>query len=146
MRKEVIIRNVSREDLERVYEIEKESFKDPYPLVFIDFLYEVNNKTFLVAEWRGKIVGYVIASAKKDLGHIVSIAIHPSERKKDIGGALMLEMLKCLATAGVTTVKLEVRKNNIEAQRFYEFLCFKCSHIINKYYGDEDALVYFKSL
>ena len=64
MRKEVIIRNVSREDLERVYEIEKESFKDPYPLAFIGFLYEVNNKTFLVAEWCGKIVGYVIASAK----------------------------------------------------------------------------------
>ena len=146
MRKEVKIRNVSREDLERVYEIEKESFRDPYPLAFISFLYEVNNKTFLVAEWRGTIVGYVIASAKKDLGHIVSIAIHPSERKKDIGGALILEVLKFLVTAGVTTVKLEVRKSNIEAQRFYEFLGFRCSHIINKYYGDEDALVYFKSL
>ena len=146
MRKEVKIRNVSRKDLERVHEIEKESFKDPYPPAFLGFLYEINYRTFLVAELDETIVGYVIASANKDLGHIVSIAIYPSERKKEIGRALMLEVLNFLASAGVTTVKLEVRKSNIEAQRFYEFLGFQYSHIVDKYYRDEDALVYFKSV
>ncbi|MCJ7633293.1 GNAT family N-acetyltransferase, partial [Candidatus Bathyarchaeota archaeon] len=86
------------------------------------------------------------ASAEKNLGHIVSIAIQPSERKRDIGRNLMVKMLKILETSGVTTVRLEVRKSNLEAQRFYELLGFKCSHTVDNYYGDENAIIYFKSI
>jgi len=143
---EITIRTVSREDLERVYDIEKESFKDPYPLAFISFLYDTDQKTFLVAEKDGTVVGYIIASAENNKGHIISIAIHPSERRKEIGRALMGEILKILKEIGVTTVILEVRKSNIEAQKLYEFLGFKYSHDLDKYYCDEDALVYFKTL
>jgi ribosomal-protein-alanine N-acetyltransferase len=144
--REVTIRTVSREDLERVYDIEKESFEDPYPPAFISFLYDADKKTFLVAEKDRIVVGYIIASAEKDRGHIISIAIYPSERRKEIGRALMGEVLKILEAIGVATVRLEVRKSNIEAQRFYELLGFKYSHDLDKYYGDEDALVYYKSL
>ena len=143
---EVTIRNVSRGDLERVYDIEKESFRDPYPPAFINFLYDIDQKTFLVAEKDGTVVGYIIASADRDRGHIISIAIHPSERRKEIGRALMGEMLKILEDIGVATVRLEVRKSNIEAQKLYELLGFKYSHDLDKYYSDEDALVYLKSL
>ncbi|MFH0749110.1 MAG: ribosomal protein S18-alanine N-acetyltransferase [Candidatus Bathyarchaeota archaeon] len=146
MFEEVKLRCITRDDLERVYEIEKESFKDPYPLSFINYLYEVNQKTFRVAEKDGKIIGYIIASVEGDIGHIVSIAIHPSERKKDVGRKLMDDVLELLLSASVTTVRLEVRKSNIEAQRFYEILGFKFSYVIDKYYGDEDALIYLKPL
>lgn len=143
---EMRIREASREDLDAVYAIEKQSFKDPYPMDFLGFLYEADRKTFLVAEKDGAVVGYIIASVERDLGHIISIAVNPLERNKNIGRALMGKVLKILKTSDVTSVRLEVRRSNIEAQSFYEELGFKHSHVLENYYGDEDALVYFKQL
>lgn len=143
---EIRIREVTSKDLDIVYSIDKESFKDPYPLAFIEFLYHADRRTFLVAEKDGMVVGYIIASPEKDLGHIIAIAIKPSERRKNIGRTMMEAVLKILRSVGVSSVRLEVRLSNIEAQRFYEALGFQRSHSIDKYYGDEDALVYLKTI
>lgn len=143
---EVIIRNAVEKDLEALYEIEMLSFKDSYPLGFMRALYDLNAQTFLVAEEDGRPVGYVITAQDRGNGHIFSIAVHPLERGKNIGTRLMTEALKILKSRGVTTVRLEVRKSNTSAQRFYEGLGFKYSHTVEGYYTDEDGLVYYKSL
>jgi ribosomal protein S18 acetylase RimI-like enzyme len=41
---------------------------------------------------------------------------------------------------------LEVKRSNVEAQRFYEDHGFIYSHTIERYYDDEDALIYYRSL
>ncbi len=138
------VREAKRGDLDAIYEIENLSFKDPYPMDFLVFLYEVNRETFLVAERDGTIVGYVIASIERNLGHIISIAVHPLEKSKGVGRTLMGRTLKLLEASCAIMVRLEVRKSNVEAQSFYEALGFKPSHTLEKYYGDEDALIYFK--
>ncbi|MFH0897013.1 MAG: ribosomal protein S18-alanine N-acetyltransferase [Candidatus Bathyarchaeota archaeon] len=141
---EIRVREATSKDLETVYVIDKQSFKDPYPLAFIEFLYNADRKTFLVAEKDGMVVGYIIASPVKDLGHIIAIAINPSERRKNIGRTIMNAVLEILQSIGVTSVRLEVRLSNIEAQKFYETIGFDRSYTIDNYYGEEDALVYFK--
>lgn len=146
MNKEVIIRKIFAEDLDKIYEIEQECFENPYPLSFLHVLYTVNKDTFLVADNVGQIVGYVIAADGRNLGNIVSIAVIHSKRWKGIGSNLMREILRILASKGTKTVRLEVRKSNINAHRFYELLDFKRSHIIDKYYGNEDAVVYLKQM
>jgi len=143
---EVTIRKAVEKDLEALYEIERLSFKDPYPPGFMRALYDLNSQIFLVAENDGRPVGYVIAAQDRGSGHIFSIAVHPSERGKRIGTRLMTEALKILKNHSVTTVRLEVRKSNNTAQRFYNALGFKYSHTIDGYYNDEDGLVYYKSL
>lgn len=140
------IRPVVSKDFETVYAIETQSFKDPYQLPLLHFLYNANRRTFLVAEKDGAVVGYVIVSVKNDLGHIISVAIRPSERKKNIGSAIVNEVLEILKDMDVRLVRLEVRCSNAEAQSFYELLGFTQSHTLDKYYGDEDAFVYFKLL
>ena len=143
---EIRIRPVDKGDLETIYEIERSSFKDPYPKTFMDILYHLNQRTFLVAEKEGKIAGYVIASNDGGVGHIIAIAIQQSKRRKHIGLKLMEKIIEIFKESKVTTVRLEVRKSNIDAQRFYGALGFKHSYTIDGYYGDEDALVYFKFL
>jgi hypothetical protein len=59
----------------------------------------------------------------------VSIAVHPLERKKKIGRAMMDKVLDILKAGDATLVRLEVRRSNVEAQRFYETLGFKRSHV-----------------
>jgi ribosomal-protein-alanine N-acetyltransferase len=142
----ITIRPASPKDLLTVYEIETQSFTDPYRLPLLHSLYQANRRTFLVAEKDGAVVGYVIVSVRNDFGHIISIAVRPAERKKNIGSAIVNEVLLILKDMDVRLVRLEVRRNNAEAQSFYERLGFTQSHALEKYYGDEDALVYFRLL
>jgi len=143
---EFIVRLATKEDLPTIYEIERRSFKDPYPPFFIEMLLKLNPRTFLVADKGQRVVGYLIATKDRNTGHIVSLAVVPEERGKSIGRALLKRELEVLRNLEVETVRLEVRRSNREAQRFYEAQGFQYNHDIIGYYGDEDALVYYKAL
>ncbi|MDQ1279014.1 MAG: [ribosomal protein S18]-alanine N-acetyltransferase [Thermoproteota archaeon] len=143
---ETRIRTVTKEDLPAIQKIEHASFKDPYPKAFMEYLYHTNKSTFFTAESKGEIAGYIIASQEDSMGHIIAIATQQSERRKHIGTKLMEAIIEIFLKSKIPTIRLEVRKNNIEAQKFYEKLGFKYSYTIEGYYGDEDGLVYYKSL
>ena len=143
---ELKIRTVFFKELSMVYKIEKISFKNPYPLTFITSLYFWNPKTFLVAVKKEEIVGYIIATVQTDVGLIISIAIIPSEKRKGIGKSLITNIIRFLKNIRMNSVRLEVRRSNITAQRFYDALGFEYTHTIPLYYGNEDAFVYFKFL
>jgi ribosomal-protein-alanine N-acetyltransferase len=143
---DAVIRKATERDLDAIYEIERLCFKDPYPHTFLQALYNLNPKTFFIAEHAEIPVGYVIATEDRGHGHILAIAVHPSERRKGIGKRLIVESLQALRSLGVTTVRLEVRQSNFEAQRFYEEQGFIYSHTIERYYDDEDARIYYHSL
>jgi len=141
------VRPVQTRDLPAIYEIEKISFKDPYPPSLIYTLAYRNPETFLVAQENGRIVGYVIAILQgESLGHIVSIGISPKHRRRGVGSALTIRILEALKRLGAESVRLEVRRSNIAAQRFYEKLGFRQVCVIKKYYRDEDAHVYVTEL
>ena len=142
---EAIVRKAAEEDLDAIYEIERASFKDPYPLGYLKALHNLSPQNFHIAERGGAPVGYIIATEDRGRGHILAIAVHPAERRKSIGKRLVAESLKALRSRGVKTVRLEVRRSNVEAQRFYEELGFKYSYAIKGYYDDEDGLVYYAS-
>jgi len=141
------VRPVQMRDLPEIYEIEKTSFKDPYPPSLIYTLAYRNPETFLVAQENGRIVGYVIAILQEEsLGHIVSIGVSPKHRRRGVGSALTLKILEALKRLGAESVRLEVRRSNIAAQRFYEKLGFRQVYVIKKYYRDEDAYVFVTAL
>ncbi len=144
--REIEIRTVYSRELATVHKIEKISFKNPYPLTFITSLYFWNPKSFLVAVKKGDIVGYIIATTQTDVGLIISIAVIPSEKRKGIGKSLITAIIHFLKDIRMNSVRLEVRRGNITAQRFYEALGFEYTHTIHLYYGNEDAFVYFKFL
>ena len=132
-----MIRKFDVRDMKRILEIEKDSF----PKTFYDkhiFSYLARCCEFLVYESIGEGMGGYIIFDPKD-GHLISIAVDPSHRKKGIGKNLMEEVLK-----KYERVWLEVRKSNTIAQSFYEKLGFVKTGVISNYYGDEDALVMIK--
>ena len=143
---DIKIRPIDKEDLHSVQDIERISFKDPYPSSLMAFLFRVNKSLFLVAEKKHKIVGYIITSNEDNIGHIISIAIDPSEKRKHIGLRLMEEIFNILKKSKTPVVRLEVRKSNVEAQKFYEAIGFVYSYTIENYYGDEEGLIYFRTL
>lgn len=92
-----------------------------------------------------KLAGFVIAElhleSGKRVGHIVTIDVAPSARRKGIGQALMGALLQRLCNSGVILVRLEVAVDNEAAQAFYLRHGFvETGHIPRYYLGKIDAL------
>ncbi|WP_297534776.1 ribosomal protein S18-alanine N-acetyltransferase [Thermococcus sp.] len=137
----VSIRPARLFDINEIMRIERESFREAYPRgIFLVFL-ENNPDTFLVAEYNGKVIGYVMAYLRPDLeGHIMSIAVDKRYRGNGIGSALLTEAIERLIERGARYIGLEVRVSNEKAIKLYERFGFKKVKRIIGYYSDgEDA-------
>ncbi len=144
-----MIRPFSLDDLNRILEIEHQSFpKSPYDWATFLHLYTLYPETFLVyvsvspKTKQEEILGYIVFSKE---GHIISIAIDPQHRRKGIGKKLVEEVLN---SPRVRRVWAEVRRSNYGAQSFYLRLGFQIIGEVPNYYGNEDALIvqWFPSL
>ncbi len=142
---DVTIERIRSEYIDSVYEIERLSFKDPYPKYLFTMYAIISPETFLVAKVLDRVVGYVIGVVRgKLLGHIVSIAVHPEFRGRGIGKLLLSRCIEELRRVGVHVVRLEVRVSNYVAIKMYEKLGFRKAYIVRGYYSDgEDALVMY---
>ena len=136
-----MIRPFSFSDLERILQIEQQSFpKSPYDWATFVNLHYLYPETFLVymgksQDQKEEIWGYIIFSQD---GHIISIAVHPRHRRKGVGKELLE---KALNAPRLKNVWAEVRKSNQGAQAFYLRMGFQITGIVPNYYGNEDALI-----
>ena len=136
-----MIRPFSFSDLDRILQIERQSFpKSPYDWMTFVILHNLYSETFLVYldtphDRRGdQIWGYIIFSQD---GHIISIAVHPQQRRKGIGKELLE---RAMNTPHIKKIWAEVRKSNQGAQAFYLRMGFQIIGVVSNYYGNEDAL------
>lgn len=131
-----MIRKFELADLPEILKIEHKAFpKTAYNKDIFRYFWQNYPETFLVyVSDNSKVVGYIIYT---DRGHVISIAVAPSHRRRKIGTKLMRIVLRTVGYAEV-----EVRRSNRVAIAFYQKLGFKCEGKIPNYYGDEDALFY----
>lgn len=144
----VIVRQATEKDLGRIFEIEVSSFKEPYPESLLYMYLKLTPELFLVVEKNGNIVGYIIGLIRLGgLGHIVSLAVDPKERRKGYGTLLLNTILKKFKKLKVHKVRLEVRVSNTAAINLYKKHGFKIARIIKNFYlNGEDAYVMVKTL
>ncbi|NYB51323.1 MAG: ribosomal protein S18-alanine N-acetyltransferase [Methanobacteriaceae archaeon] len=143
----MIIREFKRPDLKRVMEIELASFDDPYPAHVLVDIYNLG-AGFLVAQQDNMVVGYIIFWIRfEDEGHIISIAVDKEYHRQKIGTELVETAIEIFRKYGVKTIRLEVRKSNLKARKFYQKLGFIEKTPLKDYYEDgEDAVVMAKIL
>ena len=144
---EIKIRQMKKNDLIRVGEIERLSF--PIPWSQNTFFIELDKKEFAfwwVIEYQKLVVGYAGYWKIKDEAHIVNFAIHPDFRRKELGTKLLTFLLSYIQNQGLPVITLEVRESNVIAQHLYEKFGFKKVAIRPYYYIYEDAIVYWKRL
>ncbi len=137
----MLIRKCEKKDLDRVMEIENESFEYPYSREVLEE--NISNDLFLVIEnEEGKIIGYILADEQRDHGMIISIAVSSSHRKEGHGSSLLRAVFDRIET---DSYLLTVRVSNEEALAFYEEVGFSQVGKIEGYYqNDEDALLMHK--
>lgn len=144
MSEQVTFRKMTLHDVNKVYEIEKESFtlawtKEAFEqeMVKNEFAY------YVVAETEEDIIGYCGMWLVIDEAHITNIAISPSQRGKKLGEALMKAAIDAAKAHGAKLMTLEARVSNIVAINLYKKLGFQNGGIRKGYYTDnqEDAIV-----
>ncbi len=147
---EIRIEPMRREDLDRVMEIEEICFSSPWSRWM--FLSEISDNPFstsLVARnLSGRVVAYICFWIVFDEVHLMNLAVHPSERRRDIAQELLRIALEKGKRQGARVATLEVRRSNEAAKRLYERNGFALVSVRRNYYADpkEDALLFGKSL
>jgi ribosomal-protein-alanine N-acetyltransferase len=142
-----MIRPFSLSDLDRILQIESQSFpKSPYDWTTFLNLHILYSETFLVyvntsqGQKEEEIWGYIIFTQE---GHIISIAVHPHHRRKGIGRELLQ---RAMGAPHLKRVWAEVRRSNQGAQAFYSKMGFQMTGMVPNYYGSEDALIIQRTL
>ena len=141
---EIIYREMTVPDVEQVYVIECECFTQPWSMRSLrDEVIKNDVAHYLVAECDGKIVGYVGMWTMCGEAHITNIAVTADYRCRGIATKLILNLMRLAISLGAVCMTLEVRENNLRAQRIYAALDFKFVGIRKKYYSDtgENALI-----
>ena len=146
-----IIRRCEGGDLIPVMELNMKTLPEHYSDYFYESLLSEIPEAFLVAEIKGRIVGYIMCKTEfgfsnfKKLGfvkkgHVVSIAVLEELRNRGIGKALVEESTNGIKLKKCDEFYLEVRCSNTEAVRLYEKSGFVIKQQLNAYYRDgEDA-------
>jgi len=136
-------------DLDRVMEIETESFTTPWSRD--SFLLEITKNRlakYVVAEIDGLVVGYGGIWLIIDEGHITNIAVDKRYRGLGIGKKIIEGLIDLCKNNGITSMTLEVRKSNFVAQNLYRKYGFVEAGIRPNYYADdnEDAIIMWKKI
>ncbi|MGQ9506908.1 MAG: ribosomal protein S18-alanine N-acetyltransferase [Candidatus Bathycorpusculaceae bacterium] len=152
------LRKFTMNDLQKVMHINRVCLPENYTDYFFIELHQRFPETFIVAEENGEVVGYIMCRIELGLsnfgfsgllkkGHIVSVAVLHSYRRKGIGKALVTQALENMRIYNAKQCFLEVRVTNTPAIELYKKLGFEITRTIHGYYSDgEDAYVMTRKL
>ena len=148
---EIEIQDASISNLDALYEIEKQSFKEEaFSKQQIAYLLTDYNAISLIACAGGELAGFVIGRfdliRNQTVGHIMTIDVASFYRRKGIGQKLLLEIEALFKQRGVKECRLEVRESNLAAISLYEKLGYKKIAKLEKYYGESHGLYLKKML
>lgn len=148
MENNLIIRPMTKDDVDSVYIVEEDCFVDPWSKESIRKELKNDLARYLVAQLDNKIVGYIGVWFVVDEGHITNVAVHSEYRGKKIGDNLVKEMIQLCKQSNIVAMTLEVRASNSIAQNLYRKYGFKMGGIRKEYYSDnkEDAIIMWNQL
>ncbi len=144
--KEVIIKELTKEDVDAAAKLEAKTFSMPWKAS--DFLEMVNADYahYYVAVIGKRTVGILGLRDIAGEGEITNVVVEKSERRKNIASLLMETALEKCDELGIKDVTLEVRISNTPAIKLYEKFGFKEEGIRPSFYEKpkEDALIMWR--
>ncbi|QQK79208.1 ribosomal protein S18-alanine N-acetyltransferase [Salicibibacter cibi] len=138
------IRPMMPSDIEEVLIVERDAFQMPWiRQAFINELMKNPFAHYLIAVDQEQIVGYCGIWIALHEAHITNIAVLSAHRHQGVGRLLLQAMIRRALALEATSMTLEVRESNTDAQGFYKTFGFKKTGIKEGYYTDncEDAWI-----
>lgn len=137
------VRWMIRRDMAEVLQVEAESFEFPWSEEEFVRCLRQRNCIGMVAEWKDRVVGYMIYELHKNRLHILNFAVAESHRRQGVGRRMIAKLVGKLTPQRRSRILLEVRETNLGAQVFFRSQGFKAVSVLRDYYDDttEDAYV-----
>ena len=149
---DLLIDLIREEDLRQVYSLERICFdEEAYPPQILAFYMNLSREGFVLVRdpSNNKIIGYVIGILEKgnEEGHVISICVDPSYRRRGVGTLLMRYIENYFIRKGACISRLEVKTSNNPAIELYKKLGYEIKGLLRSYYGDgSDAYLMVKDL
>jgi len=145
------VQDASIKSLERLYQIEKECFvEEAFTKKQISLLLTDYNSISLMVKENVEIVGFIVGiiypDGKTINGHILTIDVSPSHRRRGVGQMLLQEMEKIFVQKSVQACLLEVKESNVAAISLYRKLGYEEIGRLENYYGKTDGIYLRKIL
>jgi ribosomal-protein-alanine acetyltransferase len=148
---EIKVEDASVRLVNRFYEIEKRCFeREAFSEQQIAYLLTDYNAIGLAARINDEIVGFVVGRVdvvrNVPFGHVLTLDIEPSYRRKGVAQKLLLEIEDIFKERGIKKCRLEVREDNVAALNLYQKLGYKKVGKLEKYYDNAHGLYLRKTL
>src|SRR2546423_5095306 len=133
-----------RRHLKQVLRIEGEVYPRPWSAsLFMSELALRSSRAYIVARIGGEVVGYGGLMMTIDDGHITTIAVDPVWQLHKVGTRLLVVLAREARRRGASSLTLEVRVSNENAQAMYRKFGFAPVGMRRGYYIEtgEDAIV-----
>lgn len=138
---EMVIVEMKEEHLDKVAQIEKETFSTPWTRQgFLDAIYQ-DCCCYLVVLADNQVVAYCGLYQSMDEADITNVAVSRDYRNQGIARVMLTELMDMGRRRGIVNFTLEVRVSNVAAQRLYTGLGFESVGIRKDFYRNpvEDA-------
>lgn len=139
----MIIDRMMLKDVERVYDISKNSFSKPWSLNAIqEELYNTMSYYLVARDDFGKAIAFIGSWLVFDECQITNIAVDEDYRRKNVGQRLLERFIGDMKSKDMSYIFLEVRESNEPAKKFYEKNSFTYTGMRKRFYQDgENALL-----
>jgi len=137
---------LNKDHILQVYEIECLSFYSPWSInSLMDELLSPIAR-YVVAIKDKKVLGFGGMWLILDEAHITNIAVHPEFRNLKVGSLILESLITDSKKEGASSMTLEVRVSNINAQKLYSKYNFVTSGTRKAFYQDnkEDCLIMWR--
>ena len=136
--------------LDKLFEIEEQCFdQEAFTKQQIAYLLTDYNTIVLVAKANNDIAGFIITQVEIEnntlFGHIITINVAPTYRRKGIASKMLQEIEIILKQKRIRECHLEVREDNSAALKLYQNSGYQKISRLEKYYGKAHGL-YLKKI
>lgn len=131
------IKQMSLDDLEIAYRIEKECFppteafsKDEY-----NRLLKSPKAIKLKALIKGRIAGFVVGLIRNSEGEIYTVNVRRKFRRRDIATTLIQALERSFSKRGCKIVVAEISPDNKPSKELFKRLGYQKARVLNNFYG-----------
>lgn len=146
---EISFRSATKDDISELVRLDSLCFPKSLAYgahVFKDII-DWRGSFHIVAEHKGKIVGFVAAIPDGIFAHFITLDVHPDYRRMGLGNLLMEKVEQMAKSKNLKLAVLEVETDNEAAINLYIARGYEISGRLKNYYANKkDAYVMSKLL
>ena len=138
----VHVRWMVRRDFAQVLEIEETCFEFPWTEEEFRQCLQERNCLGMVAEYEGRVVGYVIYETPKSRIFVTNIAVHPEFQRHGIARQMIQKLVSKMIYQQRHKIAITIRETNLPALCCFRALGFKAVTVLKNFYEEQNEDTY----